>query len=114
MSQEDLGDAVGLSSQSIQKYENGATRIAASRLYDLSCAMHVSVAFFFGDMSCDAAAPSDDASNLPASGSPASSGDVTANSRETLELVSAYYRITDPSVRKNVIELIMAMGPPEA
>jgi transcriptional regulator with XRE-family HTH domain len=103
MSREDLGDAVGLSSQSIQKYENGAIRIGASRLYDLSRAMHVPVAFFFDDMS-----------NPLASRSPATSGNDTLTSRETLELVGAYYRITEPSVREHVFRLIASMGPPEA
>jgi hypothetical protein len=40
--------------------------------------------------------------------------DDTLNRRETLELVRAYYRITDPSVRKRVFELIKSMGPADA
>jgi hypothetical protein len=41
-------------------------------------------------------------------------GDDTLNRRETLELVRAYYRITDPALRKRVFDLIKSMGPPES
>jgi transcriptional regulator with XRE-family HTH domain len=103
MSQGDLGHALGLTFQQIQKYERGVNRVSASRLFDLSRVMNVSIPFFFGDISDDPFA----------SGSRASSENDRLASRETLELVGAYYRITDPSVRKNVIDLIAAMGPAE-
>ena len=47
MSQEKLGDALGLTFQQVQKYERGANRIGASRLYDLSRVLDVPVSFFF-------------------------------------------------------------------
>ncbi|MBL4614923.1 MAG: helix-turn-helix transcriptional regulator, partial [Magnetovibrio sp.] len=50
MSQEKLGEAVGLTFQQIQKYERGANRIGASRLYQLSNVLDVSVSYFFEEM----------------------------------------------------------------
>src|SRR5271166_2140635 len=50
MSQEKLGEAIGLTFQQVQKYERGANRVGASRLYDLSRVLDVPVSFFFEDL----------------------------------------------------------------
>src|ERR687886_2352058 len=50
MSQEKLGEALGLTFQQVQKYERGANRIGASRLFDLSRVLDVPIGFFFDDM----------------------------------------------------------------
>src|SRR6266699_1101097 len=50
MSQERLGDALGLTFQQVQKYERGANRVSASRLFDLSRVLDVPISFFFDDM----------------------------------------------------------------
>ncbi len=50
MTQTDLGDAIGLTFQQVQKYERGANRIGAGRLYDLARVLDVPVIFFFEDM----------------------------------------------------------------
>src|ERR1700759_1086976 len=55
MSQEKLGEAIGLTFQQVQKYERGANRIGASRLFDLSRVLDVPVSFFFDDMTNDPA-----------------------------------------------------------
>jgi transcriptional regulator with XRE-family HTH domain len=116
MSQERLGESLGLTFQQVQKYERGVNRVGASRLFDLSRVLDVPISFFFDDM------PDALASNfggLP-SRRPAGQadnqdpfGDDTLSRRETLELVRAYYRITDPSIRKRVFDLIKSMGPAE-
>ncbi|MBX6746490.1 MAG: helix-turn-helix transcriptional regulator [Acetobacteraceae bacterium] len=112
MSQEKLGEALGLTFQQIQKYERGVNRIGASRLFDLARVLDVPIGFFFDDM------PDSMGSGLTASRrtiglSDAQDGfeDDTLHRRETLELVRAYYRITDPSVRKRVFELIKSLTP---
>src|SRR6202022_4033823 len=56
MSQEKLGNAVGLTFQQIQKYERGANRIGASRLYDMASVLDVPVQFFFDEMPAEPAA----------------------------------------------------------
>src|SRR4028119_625057 len=50
MSQEKLGEALGLTFQQVQKYERGVNRIGASRLFDLSRVLDVPISFFFDDM----------------------------------------------------------------
>src|SRR5437868_8301678 len=58
MSQEKLGEALGLTFQQVQKYERGTNRIGASRLFDLSRVLEVPVSFFFEDMAREVAARS--------------------------------------------------------
>jgi transcriptional regulator with XRE-family HTH domain len=110
LSQERLGEAVGLTFQQIQKYERGANRIGASRMYDLAHVLDVPVSFFFDDMPDDvkqrdavAVTVSDDEDAAGAEPNP-------LNRRETLELVRAYYRITSARVRKRMFELVKAVA----
>ncbi|MDG5497250.1 helix-turn-helix transcriptional regulator [Niveispirillum sp. BGYR6] len=106
MSQEKLGEAIGLTFQQVQKYERGANRIGASRLFDLSRVLDVPVSFFFDDMADPESGENTSApSAMPEAGEP----DPMAK-RETLELVRAYYRITDPGVRKRIFELTKAVA----
>jgi transcriptional regulator with XRE-family HTH domain len=117
MSQERLGDSLGLTFQQVQKYERGVNRVGASRLFDLSRVLDVPISFFFDDMPDSLAAafggnPSRRTGSTSDSADPF--GDDTLSRRETLELVRAYYRITDPSIRKRVFDLIKSMGPADA
>ena len=109
MSQEKLGTAIGLTFQQVQKYERGANRIGASRLYDLSKVLDVPVSFFFEEMPSVsgherhmAVAMSE---HRPESGEP----DPMAK-RETLELVRAYYRIPDAHLRRRLFDLAKALA----
>jgi transcriptional regulator with XRE-family HTH domain len=114
MSQERLGEALGLTFQQVQKYERGVNRVGASRLYDLSRVLDVPISFFFDDMQ-DANNPGTNvhgfAERVDGLTAPA---DDPMSKRETLELVRAYYRITDPAVRKRVFDLVKTMGPADA
>src|SRR5690348_5903868 len=116
MSQERLGESLGLTFQQVQKYERGVNRVGASRLFDLSRVLDVPISFFFDDMPDSLAAnfgglPSRRSAGAP--DQPDSFADDTLSRRETLELVRAYYRITDPAIRKRVFDLIKSMGPVE-
>jgi transcriptional regulator with XRE-family HTH domain len=106
MSQEKLGDALGLTFQQVQKYERGANRIGSSRLYKLSQILDVPVSFFFDDMADGVAAAG--AGLAEGEQQPFESDQLSR--RETLELVRAYYRISDPLTRKRVFELVKAIG----
>jgi len=106
MSQEKLGNALGLTFQQIQKYERGANRIGSSRLYKLSHILDVPVGYFFDDMQ---AATVRNARGLSDAGPQAFEQDKLAK-RETLELVRAYYKITDPKIRKRTFELVKAVA----
>ncbi len=101
MRQSELGEALGLTFQQVQKYEKGTNRISASKLWQLTQILDVPVSYFFDDMPADRAGPA-----------PSGNGqepDVLLK-RETLKFVRAYYRITDPSARKQVYELVKALA----
>ncbi len=99
MSQTALGEALGLSSQQVRKYERGADRLSASKLWNLTQILDVPVSYFYDDM------PDDQAGRTPSE-----NGHDPAFRRETLELVRAYYRITDPSARKLLRGLAKALA----
>lgn len=110
LSQEKLGDSIGLTFQQVQKYERGANRIGSSRLYELSRVLDVPVSFFFDD------APDGDMPPVSPSAAPADRGlDATFEQdamgrQETLDLIRAYYRIGDTTVRKRVFDLTKAIA----
>ncbi|NIA72161.1 helix-turn-helix transcriptional regulator [Pelagibius litoralis] len=109
MSQEKLGEAIGLTFQQVQKYERGANRVGASRLFDLSRVLDVPVGFFFDEMPTDVAASSP--AQRPGVGRPAPEQELDPLvKRETLELVRAYYKIEDASVRKRLFEMTKALA----
>jgi transcriptional regulator with XRE-family HTH domain len=119
MSQERLGDALGLTFQQVQKYERGVNRVGASRLFDLARVLDVPISFFFDDMPDHVSSAYGNGATASAGGfaekqAGFGSGDETLNRRETLELVRAYYRIGEPAVRRKVFELIKSLGPIEA
>ncbi len=111
MSQERLGDQLGLTFQQVQKYERGVNRVGASRLFDLSRVLDVPISFFFDDMPDGVAGAASPGRRVPATDATDGFADDTMTRRETLELVRAYYRISDPNQRKKVADLIKAMGP---
>ena len=116
MSQERLGEALGLTFQQVQKYERGVNRVGASRLFDLSRVLDVPISFFFDDMPESVSGRFGASSTRRAGFADTQDqfgADDNLNRRETLELVRAYYRIIDPAVRKRVFELIKSMGPSE-
>lgn len=106
MSQEKLGEALGLTFQQIQKYERGANRIGSSRLFKLSKILDVPVSFFFDDMASETAAQAKGMAEAAAQPFEVDQ----LSKRETLELVRAYYRITDPKVRKRLFELVKSVS----
>jgi transcriptional regulator with XRE-family HTH domain len=110
MSQEKLGDAIGLTFQQVQKYERGANRVGASRLYDLARVLDVPVSYFFEEMSPETSAKA----RQYAAGMAEDEGETyeadPLTKRETLELVRAYYKITDPKVRKRLFEMTKALA----
>ena len=92
MTQQQLGDIVGIKFQQIQKYETGMNRISASRLWDIAQALDVSISFFFEGFEDDAA-PAQSTADLP------ERGDLLAD-KEALELVRSYYAIPEAQRRR--------------
>jgi transcriptional regulator with XRE-family HTH domain len=111
MSQEKLGEMLGLTFQQIQKYERGVNRIGASRLYQIAQILDVPVSFFFDDMPTGAVAGYGPGLREESVGFEYESAEEPPlERRETLELVRAYHRITNPTVRKRLFELTKALG----
>jgi transcriptional regulator with XRE-family HTH domain len=105
MSQQKLGQAIGLTFQQVQKYERGTNRVGASRLFHLSKVLEVPISFFFDDMSEETAGS---AAGLAESATPFE-GDPMAK-RETLELVRSYHRIPHAAVRARLSSLVKAIA----
>ena len=114
ISQEKLGEAVSLTFQQIQKYERGANRVSASRIYEFSQVLDVPVSYFFDEMNAETKATKGRRISPAPGEEPEHESDPLAR-RETLELVRAYYKIEDPKVRKGLFSLtkVIASGGPK-
>lgn len=106
MSQEKLGEALGITFQQIQKYEKGTNRVGASRLQNISTILNVPVSFFFED------APGDPSTGQPGMAEANSSNYVVdfLSSSEGLQLNRAFIKITDPKVRRKLVDLVKALA----
>ncbi|MDB5522562.1 MAG: Cro/Cl family transcriptional regulator [Rhizobium sp.] len=107
MSQEKLGEALGITFQQIQKYEKGTNRVGASRLQAISNILNVPVSFFFED------APDGNPSNTPAGMAEASSSNYVVDflsSSEGLQLNRAFVKINDQKVRRKIVDLVKALA----
>ena len=110
LSQEKLGERLGLTFQQIQKYERGVNRVSASRLHDLGRVLDVPVSFFFDGMG-GGSSPAGASGFAEAQDAFGLSSDVLSR-KETLDLIGAYWRITDPDQRRRVLDLVKSMAPP--
>jgi transcriptional regulator with XRE-family HTH domain len=105
MSQEKLGESLGITFQQIQKYEKGTNRVGASRLQAISTVLNVPVSFFF-----------EDAPGVPSLTGGMAEGNSTTfivdflNSAEGLQLNRAFAKISDPKVRRKIIDLVRALA----
>jgi transcriptional regulator with XRE-family HTH domain len=103
MSQEKLGNSLGLTFQQVQKYEKGTNRIGASRLQQISHILQVPVSFFFEGAPTVATAPRVD--GMIEAPSPAYVSDFLATS-DGLALTKAFMRISDTKLRRRIVDLV--------
>jgi len=108
MSQAALAEQLGITFQQVQKYEKGINRIGASRLYDISKVLDVSVQYFYDQ------APGSDAKGAFAEGLADGGGESyvadVLSSRDGLELNKAFARIEDPRVRRSIVDLVRSLA----
>ncbi len=106
MSQEKLGERLGLTFQQVQKYEKGINRIGASRLFDLAQVLAVPVQFFYEE------APVSEAKSTPGFAEQSSESHIVEflNSREGLDLNKSFVRIADARVRRSIVELVRSLA----
>lgn len=103
MNQSDLAKAIGLTFQQVQKYERGSNRIGSSKLYMIAQALDISVSYFFDDMDKQTATNTAPADSSLLKKDPASK-------RETMELVRAFSKIEDKTVRESLYNSIMMIS----
>jgi transcriptional regulator with XRE-family HTH domain len=106
MSQERLGESLGITFQQIQKYEKGTNRIGASRLQHIARVLSVPVSFFFED------APGAQVDQPEGMAEPKSTHYVVdfLSSAEGLQLNKAFIRIKEPKLRRRIIDLVRALA----
>jgi transcriptional regulator with XRE-family HTH domain len=103
LSQEKLGDALGLTFQQVQKYEKGTNRIGASRLQQISHTLQVPVSFFFEGAPPGVSGPP--AGALSEAPSPAYVSDFLATS-DGLSLTKSFMRIKNSKLRRRIVDLV--------
>jgi len=107
ISQTKLGEAVGVTFQQVQKYENGANRIGASNLYKIAKTLGVEISYFYDGVEAmpDADQPQvlSDLPQVPLEKDPLSS-------REAIEMMHNFYRITDESVRTRLAQFVKSLA----
>ncbi|HEY9536932.1 MAG TPA: helix-turn-helix transcriptional regulator [Kiloniellaceae bacterium] len=107
-SQETLARALGITFQQIQKYERGTNRIFASRLFHLARVLRVPVAYFFHGLQAGGETKAAQG-GAPADAADEGVGDLFGRN-DSLKLIQAFNRITDPSVRRQVYALVRTVG----
>ncbi|MBO4294439.1 MAG: helix-turn-helix transcriptional regulator [Alphaproteobacteria bacterium] len=117
LSQQQMADRLGLTFQQVQKYEKGLNRVGASRLWDISRVLGVSMDFFFAEMDASVKTQSpmmlgkENDNNVQYFEEDGQNMDFDPMKRkETLELVSAYYKINNRKVAKQLFDLIVAVS----
>ena len=111
LSQTAVGNAIGVSFQQLRKYENGHNRISAGRLYDLAQVLGVDIAYFFDEI--DPATHNESPVQVRHRESKQSFQEPSGSEdpfemRETWELVQAYYKISNPTVRDHFRSLVQS------
>jgi transcriptional regulator with XRE-family HTH domain len=104
MSQEKLGEQLRLTFQQVQKYEKGSNRIGASRLFQISQILGVPVQFFYDDLDSGAGVPGF------AEAQPQDNVMDFVSTAEGVTLNRAYARISDPQLRRRVLDLVRALA----
>lgn len=104
ISQEKLGESLGITFQQIQKYEKGTNRVGASRLQAIASILNAPVSFFFDG------APGDNNAQPGLAEENASYVADFLNSSEGIQLNRAFVKITDPKVRRRVLDLVKALA----
>jgi len=103
MSQEKLGERLGITFQQVQKYEKGTNRIGASRLHQIASILGVPVAFFY-----EGTPSAEEGAGFAEVGNPAFVSDFLATS-EGLALSKAFMKVSDPKLRRRIVDLVEAM-----
>lgn len=100
ISQDKLGSYLGVTFQQIQKYEKGTNRVSASMLYNIANILNVDMQYFVDEFNINKALHDGSVPTYDAEFSK------KKETKETVDLLKAYYKITDPTIRKKVLEIV--------
>lgn len=114
MSQDKLGERLGLTFQQVQKYEKGVNRIGASRLFDISRILEVSVQFFYDDFGDGESGMIGLAETTEGYGDERADFLATLSTPDGMQLCRSFAKIDDPNVRRRVIDLVRALSEDDA
>jgi transcriptional regulator with XRE-family HTH domain len=106
LSQTRLGEAIGVTFQQVQKYENGTNRIGASNLYKIARTLGVDVAYFFEGIQEVPGAHMEEVNGGP----PLQIKDDPMTSREAIELMHNFFRVKDPNVRRRLGQFVKTLA----
>jgi len=106
ISQERLAEALGLTFQQVQKYERGANRVSASKLWEIARALQTTVAYFYDGL--------DEEAVTPGRGFMATNAQQFLLTPEGMELAATFPRVRRPGLRRKVLDLVRAMADMEA
>jgi transcriptional regulator with XRE-family HTH domain len=106
LSQTKLGEAIGVTFQQVQKYENGTNRIGASNLFKIAKTLGVDVAYFFEGVQEIADSMMTDSPDVPLAGVK----EDPLTSRDAIELMHNYYRVKDANVRKRLAQFVKTLA----
>ncbi len=109
LSQEKLGERLELTFQQVQKYEKGSNRVSASRLYQMAQILGVPVQFFFEELPEQAKGSFGSAQGFSESSQETMIMDFL-NSSDGLQLNKAFSEISDPTIRRKVVDLVKAIA----
>ena len=99
VSQERLAEALGITFQQVQKYERGANRVSASKLWEIAGALRTPVGYFYDGLEGQAG-----------SASQQTTAQAFLSSSEGLELLAAFPRIVEPAIRRKLVELVRVVA----
>ncbi|MCH2546039.1 MAG: helix-turn-helix domain-containing protein [Alphaproteobacteria bacterium] len=106
LSQESIGESIGVTFQQIQKYERGINCIRSSKLFELANVLKVPITFFFEGIE-----HSGEKYSIPGAADSATGFDMElTSSRESVELMRAFHKISDPQLRSKILDLVRAMS----
>ena len=113
ISQEKLGEDLGLTFQQVQKYEKGVNRIGAGRLFEIAQILDVPVQFFYDDFQSD---EDDSTLSEETTGYEAERTDLFASlaTSDGMQLAQAFLRINDVTIRRRIVDLVKAIAEPDS
>ena len=113
LSQDKLGEALGLTFQQVQKYEKGINRIGASRLFQISKTLNVPVQFFYDDYGDDSMMIPGFAEDAPKDNGAGDFMDLLSTP-EGVQLCKSFSSISDPQIRRKVLDLVKTLAETDA